>query len=104
MTMLLDFVEKNFDEYTRKARLAPALFVTLPIFLAAISFFPDQISLTIVPSLLVCFGVMRFMSQIARDRGKAIEPDLYESWGGTPTTNLLRHRSNQNKLGKCPRG
>jgi hypothetical protein len=98
MTMLLDFVEKNFDEYTRKARLAPALFVTLPIFLAAISFFPDQISLTIIPSLLVCFGVMRFLSQIARDRGKAIEADLYESWGGTPTTNLLRHRSNQNKL------
>lgn len=36
--MIIEFIEKNFDDYNRKARLTPALFVSLPIALIAIAF------------------------------------------------------------------
>jgi len=37
------------------------------------------------------------MAQVARDRGKKKEPALFQSWGGKPTTRLLRHRDAPNK-------
>jgi hypothetical protein len=35
---------------------------------------------------------MFLLSQIARDRGKQKEPELYAAWGGKPSVALLRHR------------
>jgi hypothetical protein len=37
------------------------------------------------------------MSQLARDLGKRKEPALWKSWGGPPTSQLLRHGNNNNK-------
>lgn len=31
-------------------------------------------------------------SQLGRDRGKQLEPELWQSWGGEPTLRLLRYR------------
>lgn len=97
--MVIEFIEKNFDDYNRKARLTPALFVSLPIALAAIAIFPDNVwfwggGL----GLLAWFGVLRFLAQRARDMGKSKEEELYSSWGGKPTTYALRHRTTQNKV------
>jgi|GEM_PF-428171 len=97
--MVIDFIEKNFDDYNRKARLAPALFVSLPIVLLAIAFFPDNVwSWGGVISLLAWFGMLKFLAQLSRDMGKAKEEDLYTAWGGKPTTYFLRHRTAKNKI------
>jgi hypothetical protein len=32
------------------------------------------------------------LAQLGRDRGKSKEPQLYQQWGGKPTTQLLRQR------------
>ena len=36
-------------------------------------------------------GATCLLAIMARNRGKAIEQGLWESWGGSPTTQLLRH-------------
>ena len=38
------------------------------------------------------------MAQIARDRGKALEPRLFESFGGRPTERLLSHAQSDNAV------
>jgi hypothetical protein len=97
--MVMDFIEKNFDDYNRKARLTPALLVGLPIVLIATALFPDQFwSWGGVVSLLAWFGVLKLLAQLARHTGKKIEDDLYKSWGGKPTTCLLQHRTAKNKV------
>jgi hypothetical protein len=94
-----EFVEKNFDDYTRKARLAPALLLSLPLVLIAVVLFPDSIlNWGGILGLIVWFGVLRFVAQIARDSGNAIQESLYASWGGEPSTDCLRHRTSTNKI------
>lgn len=97
--MVIDFIEKNFDDYNRKARLAPALLVSLPIALIVIAFFPDNVwSWGGVVSLLAWFGILKLLAQLARDMGKAKENELYNAWDGKPTTYFLRHRTTPNKV------
>lgn len=97
--MVIDFIEKNFDDYNRKARLAPALLVSLPIALTVIAFFPNHFwSWGGVASLLAWFGILKLLAQLARDMGKAKEEELYAAWGGKPTTYFLRHRTTRNKI------
>lgn len=97
--MVIDFIEKNFDDYNRKARLAPALLVSLPIALTVIAFFPDNVwSWGGVVSLLAWFGILKLLAQLARDMGKAKEEELYNAWDGKPTTYFLRHRTTPNKV------
>jgi len=97
--MVIDFIEKNFDDYNRKARLAPALLVSLPIALTVIVFFPDNVwSWGGVVSLLAWCGILKLLAQLSRDMGKAKEEELYDAWGGKPTTYFLRHRTTRNKV------
>jgi hypothetical protein len=97
--MVIDFIEKNFDDYNRKARLAPALLVSLPIALIVIAFFPDNVwSWGGVVSLLAWFGILKLLAQLARDMGKSKENELYNAWDGKPTTYFLRHRTTPNKV------
>jgi hypothetical protein len=97
--MVIDFIEKNFDDYNRKARLAPALLCGLPLALVVVAFFPDNVwSWGGVVSLLAWFGILKLLAQLARDMGKTKEEELYNAWGGKPTTYLLRHRATRNKV------
>jgi hypothetical protein len=41
---------------------------------------------------LAITGVAAVFGQLGRDRGKRLEPGLWESWGGTPTLQQLRYR------------
>jgi hypothetical protein len=97
--MVMEFIEKNFDEYNRKARLAPALIVIFPIVTIPLVLFPNNIwSFGNAIGLLVGFGVLRLLTQLSRNMGKAIEERLYKNWGGKPTTYFLRHRTSPNKV------
>jgi hypothetical protein len=80
------------DRYTREARLAPAFLSVFPIFLLLISLFSGLRGA--VPALLTLFcvfGVVRWISHIARGVGDRREKELFADWGGKPTTTMLRY-------------
>jgi hypothetical protein len=79
------------DRYTREARLAPAFLCFFPVLLVLVAWFANLQG--IIPGLLaiLCvFGVVRWVSRIARGIGDTKEIGLFRKWGGKPTTTLLR--------------
>lgn len=87
------------NPYVRRARLQPAMIVALPLALATLAWSPTGVvGWSILWSLFVWSGGTALMAQIARDRGKRKEPELFRSWGGKPTTLLLRHRDAGKKI------
>ncbi len=87
------------NSYTRRARLQPAMLVALPLGLATLAWSPGGVAgWGLVWSLFVFCGGTALMAQVARDQGKKKEPALFRSWGGKPTTRLLRHRDAPNKI------
>lgn len=92
-------LELILDAYNRRARLGPMLFVLLPVGLLAVAWIPVG-SLTVVasavPVALVLLVAAVFLAQLGRDQGKRKQADLFMSWGGSPTTQLLRHRGQPN--------
>lgn len=98
---MIDAVNAFFnisDQYVRRARLQPTLLVALPIALAVLAYSPEGIvHWGILWSVLVWCGATALLAQVARDRGKRKEPELFRRWGGKPTTRLLRHHGAPNK-------
>jgi hypothetical protein len=86
------------DSYTRKARLLRALVLALPVAVATLAWFPtDFRGLNVLASGFVWYVGASVAVEMARDRGRALEPKLFKRWGGKPTTRLLRHRHAPNK-------
>ena len=91
-----DWLKPVLDQYDRKARLRPAVLCGLPLIVSIVLLFPairgfwSSIGLVIV----YCGGSM-LLIQISRDLGRALEGRLYESWGGKPSTAMLRHTDNR---------
>lgn len=86
MTLLL-------DSYSRRARLVPTLLVLLPLGLVAIAWIPEgHLVWGAALSLIATAGGATLAAELSRDRGKAREQELFDGWGGCPTTRLLRHR------------
>jgi hypothetical protein len=86
-------MKNPIDAYTMRARLVPAVIAGAPAFAFAAIFvswgklgFTHLIAGT---ALTVLFAVF---ADVARRRGKAIEPALIGKMGGLPTTVTLRHR------------
>jgi len=85
------------DPYVRRARLEPALIVALPLGLATLVLFPAAATTWgLLWSLITWSGGTTLLVNIGRDRGKTKELALFGSWGGKPSTRLLRHRDNSN--------
>lgn len=86
-------LSKLTDPYERKARVYPALICLLPPFLALSIAYP-QIYTTFYGIAVAAssIGGIQFLSQLARDAGKRLEPDLFGGWGGMPSVAILRHR------------
>lgn len=82
------------DAYTIQARLRPALLVALPGGLAVIAWFPEKfVGWGLLVGIATSFGLTALLAQLGRDQGKKKESQLFESWGGKPTTLMMRHRS-----------
>lgn len=81
----------TLDRYERRAHLAPALVTAIPgvalLFTGGLS-----AATTGGPVAIVLGAAVIVVCGVVRDRGKALEPELWESWGGPPTTRLLRWR------------
>lgn len=86
-----------FDEYSRKARLTPALIGALPVIVACVALIPTLVNWKKLWLLVVASGTVILVDQLVRDRGRAIQSDLWASWGGPPTTLALRHGSAKNQ-------
>jgi hypothetical protein len=85
-------VTQFLDPYARQARLYPALIVICPFALLVMVWFPALwTTLGAVASVASSFGLVILLAQVARDRGKRLEPALYDSWGGKPSVAFLRH-------------
>lgn len=83
------------DRYTLTARLFPMTLFYLPIiFLGIVFSFHFDKYVHLLTSLGVVSALSYFTAQIGRKGGKAKESDLWKSWGGAPTTQLLRWRDN----------
>src|SRR5712671_2866744 len=80
------------DRYGRQARLLPALITCFPAVLLIVAWFPALwTTVGVLVSLVSSFGVTLLLSNLGRDRGKHLEPRLYQLWGGKPSVALLRH-------------
>lgn len=90
---------KLFDYYSFRARLQPALVTLLP---AAVGIFawtgPGVKWQSALWTLFGTAGGTYFLAVLARNYGKGIEPRLWQSWGGAPTTQLLRHSGPANPV------
>jgi hypothetical protein len=78
------------DEYDREARLVPALFVLLPLVLAAVGLgFEDNPLLGAVIGILFAVGAPMLVAKQVANRGRHLEKSLFAGWGGPPTTLAL---------------
>lgn len=86
------------DRYTYRARVQPALVVVLPIGLWAFAWVLD---VSVITGVLVSAGGTgggaALLAQMGRDRGRGKQADLWKSWGGPPTTQLLRFQGAANR-------
>jgi len=82
-----------FDEYSLNARVRPSLLVFLPVIIAVYITFPQLYNLaTGIISLVVICGFITALAHFSRQRGREVERKLFVSWGGKPTSIMLRHR------------
>ena len=86
-------MKNPLDAYTMRARLVPAVIAGAPSFAFAAIFvswgklgLPHLIAGTALTVLFAAFA------DVARLRGRAIEPSIIAKMGGLPTTVTLRHR------------
>lgn len=85
-----------FDTYGRRARLQPTLYAILPLVVTVFVWIPSIYNIWgVVLSFATSWGVLTLMTGWTREKGRAIEKELYVEWGGKPTTIWLR-RSNSN--------
>lgn len=93
------FLNEVSDPYDRRARLFPGFVVALPISILAV------VLVTTKPAwwsgavlVLGASGASYFGMQLVRSAGRRKERALWESWGGAPTTQLLRFRGASNRV------
>lgn len=90
---MLKELEKYFDHYTINARFMPAFFSMLPFVLTMLAWCPSSKSILGGSlTILVSFGVMTFISTLISNLGNMCQEKLFSTWGGAPTTAILRHR------------
>ena len=86
------------DQYTLRARTSPTLFVALPLGILLFVWLPgESLPGAAILALVGTGGGTALADQMGRDRGSRKQTKLWDSWGGAPTTQLLRFRDCPNK-------
>ena len=89
-------MDLKFDRYTWHARTLPIYFMGAPAVLAVASILPEGLNLSFAgASSLILVPFSYFLSQVSADAGKRLETDLWNSWGGPPTTRFLTHGNDE---------
>ncbi len=89
--MTTDSSRQRVDAYTVRARVAPALLAIAPALALGIAALPLLPGAQKLWSLLAV-GLTTYAALTARKAGNRVQPELWDSWGGTPTTSRLRYR------------
>lgn len=81
------------DTYSIYARFRPAMLVLFPLFVTLATQFPAiyQTGSAAIFSIAAGCGVLYFLASGVRYMGRKKEVELYEIWGGMPSTLWLRH-------------
>lgn len=77
------------NPYDRRARLYPVVIVVLPILVLLPALYGFNIAS--VASIAAACGMGFLLTRVGRDAGARIQEKLWASWGGAPTTQMLRH-------------
>ncbi len=87
------------DKYSLNARIYPIVIFYMPAVILAVLF---SLKFDKYVHLFTSFGIVGALSylfsQLGRDGGKKKEKELWKSWGGAPTTQLLRWRNTEINL------
>lgn len=87
-----------FTQYTYKARIQPAFLTVLPLGILLLAWSPgESIPAGALWSLVTAAGGMTIMAQLGRDLGRRKQSNLWNKWGGAPTTKFLRFSGNVNR-------
>ena len=90
-----------FDHYSFRARLQPALLTLLPCAIGVFAWTGPLVGWeSALWTLFGTAGGTYFLAILARNFGKQIEPGLWQSWGGAPTTQFLRHSGPANPVSR----
>ena len=82
---------RMFDNYTLKARFYPVIILFFPLILLGVFYsFEFKTAIHLMSSLGLVGALIYLFSQLGRDSGKLKEPALWQSWGGSPSTQILR--------------
>ncbi len=88
----MEGLSQYFDHYVISARIKPSFFVVLPLALTVVAWWPWAQELGgATLAFLIAFGVIGFLSNLISNQGNRTQRRLFSSWGGAPTTQLLRH-------------
>ena len=91
--------ENPFDRYNLEARLLPALLALLPLATGLYAWTdPSSGWIKALWYLIGSCGGTYMLAMTARNWGKESEAKLWDSWGGAPTLQLLRHRGIGNSI------
>ena len=89
----------KFDGYTLQARLMPTYIVLLPVAVGLQVWLPEGAILERLGTILVAPAPLTILlAQLGRDRGYRLQKQLWTSWGGAMTTQMLRHRRTEGNL------
>lgn len=81
------------QSYSFKARVRPVLFVSVPLALGVWTWTQAPLDLSSwFISLALAAGIPYIAGEAAGDAGRARQAELWQSWGGAPATQFLRHR------------
>ncbi|WP_062565173.1 hypothetical protein [Pseudoalteromonas shioyasakiensis] len=87
---------KLFDTYSLRARIKPAAFIVLPIALSIITFYePARTAGGVLITFLTSFGVMSYTANQMSTQGNIVQKRLFNKWGGSPSTILLRYSNDE---------
>lgn len=84
-------MSRGLDAYSFPARVVPVVVVLLPPLVLLGAGIIAGVE-RLVASGLVITVVAALAAQLGRDRGKRLEPRLWEDWGGSPTLRRLRYK------------
>ncbi|MCW2754797.1 MAG: hypothetical protein JWQ32_2208 [Marmoricola sp.] len=90
------------NAYDRIARLYPAYITLLPFSVLLVAAFANEDWWKLTLGVVAGAGVPYFLTDLVRKYGKAAEIELFEMWGGPPTTELLRRSTNNLKTEHNP--
>lgn len=81
----------NPASYEFSARVRPLLLLCLPAGASIVAWFPEALAgWNILAGVLVTVGIPFVLSEWIAETGRQKQAALWESWGGAPTTQMLR--------------